>query len=259
MKILVLLKAVAANTGGYTGEERRNTELVPNPADITALEEALSLRDGLGGEVTALTMGPASALPLLRDAVARGADRAAALMDAAFAGADTAATSRVIAAAVERLGGFDLILCGRKTTDGETGQVGTELAARLGLGFITNCLSLSIDAGRVECRRLADGGTETLSAPLPLLASVVYGINSPRLASIEGLRRAKRTDCEIMDRAALALPRSDCGITGSPTQVLRSFASPFEKRQAEFVPADRPDIALARIEALLAGGRRTDG
>ena len=249
MKILVLMKAVAANTGGYTGAERQHTELLPNPADITALEEALKLRDAHGGQVTVLSMGPPSAGSMLKDALARGADKAVLLTDTAFAGADTAATSRTLAAAVQRLGGFELIFCGRKTTDGETGQVGPELAARLNIACICSCCAFSCDNNIARCSYLVDGGVKTVSAGLPALISVVFGINSPRLPSLSGLRRAKREELLCLDRAALGIPEALCGAKGSPTQVLRSYSVPFEKRKCRYIDAGELPQLLPKLRA----------
>lgn len=259
MKLLVLMKAVAANTGGYAGAERQLTELMPNPADITALEEALKLKDACGCSVTVLSMGPSAAASMLRDALARGADSAVLLTDADLAGADTAATSRTIAAAVSRLGGFDLILCGRKTTDGETGQVGPELATRLDVGCMTNCCAISIEDGEARCACLLDGATGTLRGRLPMLVSVVYGINSPRLPSLAGLRRAKSSEIAYMGRAQLGIPRELCGQSGSPTRVMSSYSIPFEKRRPTFVDHTELSKRLSGLMAESRGGEAFHG
>ena len=254
MKILVLMKAVASGSGGYTGADRQTAELIPNPADITALEEALKLRDSLDCSVDVLSMGPGSVGSMLRDALARGADRAILLSDPAFAGADTAATSRSLAAAIRKLGCYDLILCGKKTTDGETGQVGPELAVRLGIECITDCCELSVSALSAECRCQTDNGTQLLHADLPLLLTIRYGINSPRLPSLMGLRRAKREEPVLLSFRDLNISADRCGIKGSPTQVLSSCSKPFEKRHPVIIERSCLEKAASMLTDIRNGG-----
>lgn len=229
VKILVLVKAVPHTSGGYD-ETQKKTELIPNPADMTALEEALVLREETGAQVTVMTMGIPGCESILRQTIACGADRAVLLTDRSFAGADTAATSRTIAAAVSHLGGFDLIFCGRKSTDGETGQVGPELATRLGIGCVTGCTEFRLAENGARCRCLSDRGTALYQGTLPLVVSFCNGINSPRLQSLSGLFRAKRAEIPVLAREKLGLAPESCGQTGSPTVVSASFRCRFEKR-----------------------------
>ena len=244
MKILVLVKAVPHTSGGYD-ETQKKTELIPNPADMTALEEALVLREETGAEVTVLTMGVPGCESILRQTIACGADRAVLLTDRAFAGADTAATSRTIAAAISHLGGFDLIFCGRKSTDGETGQVGPELATRLGIGCVTGCIGFMLTEEGAECRCITDTGTARYQGRLPMVVCFCNGINSPRLQSLSGLFRAKRAEIPVLDRVKLGLAAESCGQKGSPTVVSASTRCSFEKRNPRRFGEDSLTEAVA--------------
>ncbi len=237
MNILVLLKAVPSVSGGLDGEQK-TTELIVNPADLAALEEALTLKAQHGGKVTVMTMGIARCEQLLREAIARGADHAVLVTDRTFAGSDTCATSRILARAVALLGGFDLIFCGRRSTDGETGQVGPELAVRLGFPYAANCVSLILEDDRLRCGCLTDTGSEELAVPMPALVTFRNGINSPRLPSLMGLRKANQAQIQILDAQAIGLPRELTGQAGSPTIVKRSQRKEFTKRQTVFLTVD---------------------
>lgn len=249
MNILVCMKAVAS--GGGTGAGRGDAELIPNPADLTALEEALTLRDRYSGRVSVITMGAAVCESMLRQALGMGADRAILLSDSAFAGADTAATSRTLAAAIGCAGDFDMIFCGSKTTDGETGQVGVELAMRLGRPWVANCIELHLADNRLLCRCLNDRDEAVLSAPINSVLTFKYGINSPRLPSLAGLRRAREEKIRLLTNAELRLTGDQCGQSGSPTAVLASFSRPFEKRSAIRLRADDEKRAARYIRAAL--------
>ncbi len=240
MNYLVLMKAVPESAVSISASTSR--ERIPNPADISALETALSLRDLHGGHVCVMTMGPASSENMLRQALARGADSAILLSDPAFAGADTAATSRVLAAAVVNLGGFDLILCGRKTTDGETGQVGPEVATRLNLPCAANCTTVSCDGSQIVCECLCTEGMKRISLPVPAVVSMVYGINSPRLPSLKGLYSANRAIIIRLIPEDLGLAHEECGQAGSPTVVIRTQTKEFEKRHPVFYDEKHLDL-----------------
>ena len=235
MNILVLVKAVPNTTGGVDSDDKKKTELIPNPADMTALEEAITLREQVGGTVTVATMGVESTASILRQCIARGADQAVLVTDPAFAGSDTNATARILARTVEQLGGFDLIFCGRKSTDGETGQVGPELAAHLGFRFIANCTGKELEGDRIICRCVTDRGTETAACRLPAVISFRNGINSPRLPSLSGLFKANRKEIPRITRETLGMSRQLCGQAGSPTIVKKTYRRPFAKRRPRFL------------------------
>ena len=254
MNILVLVKAVPNTTGGMDSEDKKKTELIPNPADMTALEEAITLREQVGGTVTVATMGVESTVSILRQCIARGADQAVLVTDSAFAGSDTNATARILAKTVAHLGGFDLIFCGRKSPDGETGQVGPELAAHLGCNFVANCTAKTLEGNRITCLCVTDRGTETLACNLPAVVSFRNGINSPRLPSLSGLFKANRKEIPKINRETLGLPRELCGQAGSPTMVKKTYRRPFAKRRPQHL-TDPEEI----FQALQAGKEASHG
>ncbi|MFW6056291.1 MAG: electron transfer flavoprotein subunit beta/FixA family protein, partial [Chloroflexota bacterium] len=152
--------------------DRSSAPGVVNPVDLQALETAMRVRDQHGGEVTAISMGPPQALSSLKECLARGADRAVLLADRAFAGADTWATSYTLSAAINKLGGCDLVVCGEKTVDGDTGQVGPELAEWLGIPHVTYVREvLSIDQRLKALVDMSDG-LYVAEAALPALLTV---------------------------------------------------------------------------------------
>ncbi len=156
-----------------------------NPEDLNALEMALQVRDQHGGTVTVLTMGPPRAADVLREALFRGADRVILLTDRKFAGADTLATSYALKCAVERIGGYDLVFCGRQAIDGDTAQVGPQVAEKLGIPQITYAEHiLSLQDGEIVVARAMPLGREEVRCPLPCLLTVVGSANRPRPPSV---------------------------------------------------------------------------
>jgi len=221
LRIVVLVKQVP-DTANVTGEAMKedgtvNRAALPavfNPEDLNALEEALKLRDRHGARVTVVTMGPPAAVQVLRESLYRGADEVILLTDKAFAGADTLATSYALSLAVRKLGGADLVLCGRQAIDGDTAQVGPQTAEKLGYPQIT-CVS-RIDeliapaaggeagsgdgaaTGAITATRSIEGGFETLTSPLPCLLTVTGEANDPRPASVKLVMTYKGIAAEAM-------------------------------------------------------------
>ena len=185
---VVLVKQVP-NTANITGQamkedgtvNRAALEAVFNPDDLNALEMALQVKDSHGGQVTVLTMGPPRASDVLREALYRGADRVVLLSDRKFAGSDTLATSYALKCAVERIGEYDLVFCGRQAIDGDTGQVGPQVAEKLGLPQITYAESIqSLEDDQIVVRRAFARGSETVQCTLPCLLTVTGSANQPR-------------------------------------------------------------------------------
>jgi len=223
LRIVVLVKQVP-DTANVTGEAMKedgtiNRSALPavfNPEDLNALEEALKLRDRFDARVTVVTMGPPAAVQVLRESLYRGADEVILLTDKAFAGADTLATSYALSLAVQKLGGADLVLCGRQAIDGDTAQVGPQTAEKLGYPQIT-CVS-RIDtlvapgdgeaeggapdgaaaSGSITAARSIEGGFETLTSPLPCLLTVTGEANDPRPASVKLVMTYKGIAAEAM-------------------------------------------------------------
>jgi electron transfer flavoprotein beta subunit len=212
LRIVVLVKQVP-DTANVTGEAMKedgtiNRAALPavfNPEDLNALEEALALKDRHGARVTVVTMGPPAAVQVLRESLYRGADEVILLTDKAFAGADTLATSYALSLAVQKLGGADVVLCGRQAIDGDTAQVGPQTAEKLGYPQIT-CVS-RIDAleapadgesGTITATRSIEGGFETLTSSLPCLLTVTGEANDPRPPSVKLVMTYKGIDAEAM-------------------------------------------------------------
>ena len=220
LRIVVLVKQVP-DTANVTGDAMKadgtvNRAALPaifNPEDLNALEEALKLRERHGGRVTVLTMGPPAAVQVLRDSLYRGADEVILLSDRRFAGADTLATSYALAQAVRRLGRVDLVLCGRQAIDGDTAQVGPQVAEKLGLPQITCVSSVGVvetphagpgagAAATIVATRSIEGGYETLRSTLPALLTIASEANEPRPPSVKRVLTYK-------DVAAEAMPQYD--------------------------------------------------
>jgi electron transfer flavoprotein beta subunit len=186
--MVVLVKQVP-DTHNLSGEVMKddgtmNRAALPaifNPEDLNALEMALQLREQVGGHITVLTMGPSAAADVLRESLFRGADRVILLSDRKFAGADTLATSYALSRAVQKIGDYDLVLCGRQAIDGDTAQVGPQTAEKLGIPQITYAESIvSLDDKEIVVRRALGTGSETVKCSMPCLLTVVASANQPR-------------------------------------------------------------------------------
>jgi electron transfer flavoprotein beta subunit len=204
---------------------REGVEAIMNPFDRHALEEAVRLKEEHGGTVTVLSMGPPQAEDVLREAISCGADRGVLVSDRAFAGADTWATSYTLAKAVETIGSFDLILCGKQAIDGDTAQVGPGLASRMNLPYVT-CVQKTrkATAATIEVERMMDDGFDVVRLPLPSLLTVVKDINEPRVPSLKGKMKAKKAEITVLSAADIGAEEECIGLAGSPTQVVNVFA-----------------------------------
>jgi electron transfer flavoprotein beta subunit len=231
LKIVVLAKQVpdTRNVGkdAMTAEGTVNRAALPaifNPEDLNALEAALQLKDLTeGSTVQVLTMGPLRAADVIREAMFRGADGGYLLSGREFAGADTLATSYALCKGVEQLGEFDLLLCGKMAVDGDTAQIGPELAERLGVPHVTDVEWLEGDEKSVTVRRQLGGSVQTLRVPLPAVLTVTRELNVPRLPSIAGVLRAEETEVAQYDVRRAGAEETLCGLKGSPTQVVQTY------------------------------------
>lgn len=243
MRIAVCLKQVPSTNEVRLDPEthtilRDGRQSVINPFDAHALEEAVRLKECCGGHVTAISMGIPAAELLLRDAVARGADEGILLTDRAFAGADTLATSYTLAAGLRKAGEFDLILCGKMAVDGDTAQIGPELAQQLGLPHLTEvCEITPAGEGRARVRRLTQRGGQEVEVTLPAVLTLVREINTPRMPTLAGVRRGEAASIRCWGLAELGVDESRCGLKGSPTQVVRTFV-PARERETAFLTGD---------------------
>lgn len=242
MKILICIKQVPDTTEVKLSSnftlQRDFVAQVMNPADESALEKGLVLRDEQGGKATVLSMGRPEAERMLREALSRGADEAALLTDPAFSGSDTLATARSIHAAVQALGGFDLILCGRRAVDGETGQVGPMLASFMNIACVTNVTDLRMADGCATLEQLTEHGVIQWRGALPVVATFCEWSHVLRLPSLSGLRRAGNASIRRFTAADLGLSVEKCGLHGSPTRVIRVSARPAGVRSCKKLTVD---------------------
>lgn len=228
MRTIVCVKQVPASNEVRL-DEKTNTiirdggEAVINPFDSHALEAALALKDQFGGTVAVLSMGIPAAAEMLRDCVARGADEALLLTDRAFAGADTLATSYALSCGVKQLGDFDLLLCGKMAVDGDTAQIGPELAQRLGVPHVSDVFRMECDGAAVTVWRELGGCVQKLRVPLPAVLTVTRELNVPRLPSIAGVLHARQAEVRLCSAAQAGADEQQCGLKGSPTQVVATF------------------------------------
>ncbi len=248
--------AVAMREDGTIARE--GAPAVVNPADLHALEAALQLAD----EVTVVTMGPPQAEEVLRESVARGAHSGVLVCDRALAGSDTWATANALAATIEHLGGAELVLCGISALDGETGQVGPEVACRLGIPQATGCEELAVESGRLRARRIVEGGHELLSLPMPALVTVAETGFEPRYPTLPGRRRAAAAELTTLDADSLGLTSERVGLDASPTKVAHMESAPVPDRSCRFVEDGFDEDALVAelvsLGALSSSERASD-
>lgn len=252
-----------------------NREALPaicNPEDLQALEMALAVKDYFGATVTVLTMGPPQAAEALREALYLGADRTILLTDTRFAGSDTLATASALSRAVQKLGTPDLLLCGSRTLDSATGQVGPQVAEQLGINQLTSVEKIEkLDSATCRCWREAEDGRELAESKLPLLVTVTGAAAAPRPFSAKRIMRFKsarapaelkrgQSPKKLADRGLLieqwgadeiGIDPSRCGLSGSPTRVLKIDGAAPAARPYKKIGAD--DQAIRELlEQLMA-------
>lgn len=240
MNIVVSIKQVPGTTEVKINPEnntlvREGVESIINPFDTYAIEEGVRLKERFGGKVTVITMGPPQADVSLREAIQVGADEAILISDRAFAGSDTLATSYVLSRAISKMGDWDIVITGKQTMDGDTGQVGPGIAQRLGVPFVGYVSAVEdIADGTMRAQRMIDEGHEVVEAPIPCVMSVTKEINVPRLASIRGKMKAKSAQIPVWNAQDLEIEEDKVGVAGSPTWVMRIF-SPKRERHSEIL------------------------
>ena len=257
MKILVCVKQVPGSNNvevdPVTGVLKRSG--IPskcNPYDLYGIETALSLADRFGGTVESLTMGPPQAKAVIQETICMGAQRGTVLTDRKFAGADVLATAYTISQGIRKCGEFDLIICGKQTTDGDTAQVGAEVAEYLGIPNISNVLSVDdLKDGMLYLTAGLDDKIVSLKAPLPCLISVDSDINTPRLPSYKIRKMLKDDAVTFLTFADYEDQNPDhYGLSGSATQVERIFP-PEKLAQKHAIGGDAEAQAEALYQLLL--------
>lgn len=261
MRTVVCVKHTPDSEARLSVDEAGNVSwgdspLILNPWDEYAVEEALLLRDERGGSVTALSMGNEGALQALRQAVAMGCDGGIRVWDDGCERFDALATGRVLAAAIERLGDVDLVLCGRSAIDGDSWQTGPSVAQRLGfssLMYVIDIVELESQEGTILVERLLEQGRQLVSARLPAVIGTTKGINEPRYTSFMGLRKASRMEYPCWSLVDLALSPSFVAENGPAVHWPQVYAPDVRTRQAEMLDGTTPEARAGRlVDRLLA-------
>ena len=256
MKIVVCIKQVPDTTeirlDPVTGTLIRDgVPSIMNPDDKAGLEMALELKDQYGAHVTVITMGPPQADDILREAFAMGADRAIHLSDRKFAGADTLATSNAIAGALRMLD-FDLVITGRQAIDGDTAQVGPQIAEKLHLPQVTYVTDIQKDGNSLTVKRMLEDGYMMVKVQTPCLLTCIKELNQPRYMSVNGIFTCYDKPMEVFDYNALKddplIEVDTIGLKGSPTNVFKSFTPP-QKGAGTMLKGDDTAAQLAGILA----------
>ena len=237
MKIIVTVKQVPDTSGKVAVNpdgtlDRASMQTIINPDDLNAVEAALVLKEQTGAEVVVVSMGPPPAEGMLRECIARGADRAVLVSGREFGGSDTYATSQILAAAINKIGvgEEDIVMCGRQAIDGDTAQVGPQIAEKLNLPQVTYVTDIQLNDGVLTVRRALEDGYMTLKVQTPCLLTCIKELNTPRYMSVGGIMECYSKPYTVMDFNYLSddpsVTLESMGLKGSPTQVYKSFSPP---------------------------------
>jgi len=255
MNIIVCIKQVP-NTTDVRIDPVTNTlirdgvESVINPFDAYAIEEGVRLKERFGGKVTAITMGPPQAENALKEAISLGCDEGILVSDRKFAGSDTWATSYTLSMAIKKIGAFDIIICGKQASDGDTAQVGPGISTHLDIPQVTYVKKIEdIKDNKAKVERMMEEGYDVVETPLPCLFTVVKEINSPRLPSLKGMMRAKAAKITKWTADDIEADPGSIGLDGSPTRVVKIF-TPAPRKGGEMLKGDTADIAREVAELL---------
>lgn len=237
MKAIVCVKQVPDTSGKVSVKpdgtlDRASMATITNPDDLNALEAALKLKDATGCEVVVVTMGPPPAEGMLRELLARGADKAVLVSGREFGGSDTFATSQILAAAVNKIGvgPEDVVFCGRQAIDGDTAQVGPQIAEKLNLPQVTYVADIQKDGNTLTVKRMLEDGYMMVKVQTPCLLTCIKELNQPRYMSVNGIFTCYDKPMEVFDYNALKddplIEVDTIGLKGSPTNVFKSFTPP---------------------------------
>lgn len=257
MNIIVCIKQVPDTAEVRINPEtntliREGVPSIINPYDLHAIEAALQIKEKTGAKITVITMGPPQAEDALREAISMGVDDVRLISDRAFAGADTWATSYTLYKAIEKLG-YDIILCGKQAIDGDTAQVGPEVAEFLNIPHIAYIRKIEdVSDKSIRVQRLMDDGYDVVESPLPVLLTVVKEINTPRFPSLKGKMAAKKAIITKMDLNAIGAEAENVGLKGSPTQVKNIFApqSKVDRKIIEGSVEEQVDVLVRELRRL---------
>lgn len=237
MKAIVCVKQVPDTSGKVSVNEngtldRASMATITNPDDLNAVEAALKLKDETGCEVVVVSMGPPPAEGMLRELLARGCDKAVLVSGREFGGSDTYATSQILAAAVKKVGvgPEDIVFCGRQAIDGDTAQVGPQIAEKLGLPQVTYVADIQKEGNTLTVKRMLEDGFMKIRVQTPCLLTCIKELNEPRYMSVGGIWECYQKPYEVFDYEALKndplIDTDTIGLQGSPTNVYKSFTPP---------------------------------
>jgi electron transfer flavoprotein beta subunit len=237
MKIIVCVKQTPNTSGKVAVKadgtmDRSSMPTIINPDDMNATEAALALKDETGAKVMVITMGPPQARIMLHELLAMGADEAILISAREFGGSDTFATSQILGAAIKRIGIEDdtIVLCGRQAIDGDTAQVGPQIAEKLGLPQVSYVADIKKKGKTITCRRMLEDGYMTLEVETPCLLTCIKELNTPRYMTVKGINEYDKKPFEMYDFDTLKddplIEKDTIGLQGSPTNVFRSFSPP---------------------------------
>jgi len=255
MNIIVSIKQVPDTTQVKIDPKtntliREGVESIINPFDMYAIEEGVRLKEKFGGKTTVITMGPPQAESALREAISLGCDEGILISDRAFAGSDTLATSYTLAMAIKKIKDFDIILCGKQASDGDTAQVGPGISAHLDIPQITYVKHIKeVHEKNIVVERMTEEGSEILQSPLPCLLTAVKEINEPRLPSLKGKMAAKKKEIPVWKAIDLETQEDRLGLDGSPTQVMSIFNPP-PREKGQIFEGDPIDTVEKLLEEL---------
>ncbi|MFL0268585.1 electron transfer flavoprotein subunit beta [Candidatus Clostridium radicumherbarum] len=228
---------------------REGVPSIINPDDKNALEEALVLKEKYNANVTVISMGPPQAEKALREALAMGADEAILITDRAFAGADTLATSRALAVAIKKIP-YDIVFAGRQAIDGDTAQVGPEIAEHLKLPQVTYVEKVEFEGKELKVRRALEDGYEIIKVKTPVLLTAIKELNVPRYMNIKYIYGAFKKEIKVWNANDIDLDKSMLGLLGSPTKVRKSMTKE-AKGKGEVInmpPKEAVSLAIAKLK-----------
>ena len=261
MKAIVCVKQVPDTSGKVAVNpdgtlNRASMETITNPDDLNAVEAALQLKDATGCKVVVITMGPAPAEGMLRELLARGADEAVLVSAREFGGSDTFATSQILAAAVKKVGleDDDIVFCGRQAIDGDTAQVGSQIAEKLGIPQISYAADIKKEGNTVTVKRMLEDGYMTIQTQTPCLLTCIKELNAPRYMSLGGIMDCYSKPVTVYDYNTLKddplIDPTTIGLKGSPTNIFKSFTPPQKGKGRMLEGADKNTCAELAAELL---------
>ena len=261
MKIIVSIKQVPDTSGKVAVNpdgtlNRASMQTITNPDDMNALEAALKIKDATGCKVTVVTMGPPPAAGMLREALAMGADEAYLVSAREFGGSDTYATSQILAAAINKIGveKDDVVMCGRQAIDGDTAQVGPQIAEKLHLPQVTYAAEITKTGDEITVKRMLEDGYMTIKVQTPCLITCIKELNNPRYMSIKGIMGCYDKPIAVYDDNTLKydplIDPTTIGLKGSPTNIFKSFTPP-QKGVGQMLEGDGKETCEKLVSILV--------